>query len=485
MDIAGSSTLLRWSKPQLASVADQLRTPVSVISRDGILLYANRAAARAYGLGIGSLVGRPLLEFIHLEDRPRFQQELLEVVQGRITSGLITYRVKNEISHQWRVFESTADNLLGHPDIEGILVSSRDMTDQLVYQDRLYAAAYHDSLTGLPNRANIESTLGEWMKGRESVSVAFVGIDRFAQITDSLGHGVGDTVFKVFAARICSSVPLSVLVGRQTNGVFVLLFKGTDSVDASEILTRCIEHTSGPISVSGHEFLVNASGGFAFRRSDSTVESLTRDAGLALTHARGAGGGRVVLASERMLESAISRMDLEAEIRHAIERSEFSLALQPIVRLPDRVPVRSEALVRWTVDGVTHLPGEFIQVAEETGLIIPLGDWIIDRAIELAAASGSGPIMVNLSACQLVDPGLPERIGRLLAARGVPPSAVGFEVTESLLIKDFDFAVSALGKIRQLGCKIGLDDFGTGYSSLSYLATVADRLPEDRPDPGY
>ena len=475
MRLTGNPIHVAWVKPRFVSVVDQLLTPVSLVTADGSLLYSNHAAATTLGLGRKWLGGRQILDFVHPDDRTRVRQELRRVANGKPPSLLTRYRIRNEVSNQWRVLESSAVNFLGHPDIEGIVLSSRDLTDELAYQNQLYHAANHDSLTGLPNRANFEGQLEVAIQGSEAISVAFLGIDRFAMIVDSLGPCVGDTVLRTLAARTCSTVPLSVVVGQLSHDGLALLFQGSDAGGAEQCLRQCIASASEPMVIPGHELLIHVSAGVAQRRPNSTAESMLREAGLALSLAKGGGGARVEKASAEMLDAAVARVDLESKIRHAIERTEFSLALQPIVRLADGSPVKSEALVRWRTEGTTRMPGDFIEVAEETGLIIPLGDWIIERAMHIASASPGHRIMVNLSARQLLDPGLPDRIGRLLEAQDLGPSAMGFEVTESLLIQNFDVAVAALSEIRKLGCKIGLDDFGTGYSSLSYLR----RLPID------
>jgi hypothetical protein len=228
-----------------------------------------------------------------------------------------------------------------------------------------------------------------------------------------------------------------------------------------------------PLFIAGHELRLSASAGIARKDVSATGDSLLRDAGLALRRANAYGGGRVELFETEMRNSAIARLELEANLRRALARSDFALALQPVVRLSDTTPVHAEALVRWHAEDRVILPNEFIPVAEETGLIVPLGDWIIDRAAQLASRAPGSHVMVNLSARQLASPGLPERIARVLAVRRLPASSLGFEITETLLIEHFDYTVDVLRAIRQLGCRIGLDDFGTGYSSLSYLR----RLP--------
>jgi diguanylate cyclase (GGDEF)-like protein len=342
-------------------------------------------------------------------------------------------------------------------------------------QRQLRDAAYVDALTSLPNRLSIFEQLEQLMDGPGDIAVAFVGIDRFDLINDSLGHSFGDSVLVSVVGRLQSCLPAGTVLGRLTGDVFVVVIAEATAAHGLSIAWRLLERVGEPLFLGGHELRLSLSAGLAYRDPASTPASLLRDAGLALRRAMSRGGGRVESFLVEMRDEAIARLEIEARMRRAIAHTEFSLEVQPIVRLADATPVCSEALVRWTSGGVAADPRTFIRVAEETGLIVPLGDWIIDRAAQIATRVPGGRIMVNLSARQLGSPGLTERIARVLAARRVPPSALVFEVTETLLVEQFDFAVQTLTAIRQLGCRVGLDDFGTGYSSLSYLR----RLPID------
>jgi diguanylate cyclase (GGDEF)-like protein/PAS domain S-box-containing protein len=464
-----------WHKPRLTAVIDQLLTPVVVLTGESTILHVNRTAAHAIGQEPNWLIGRRILEFVHPEDQSRIRGELLQVASGRPFAGLITYRIRNEVAHQWHVFESTATNLLADPDIEGIVVSSRDITEQVEHERRLHEVAYIDPVTGLPNRTSMEGELDGLMGGDTDLAVAFVGIDRFMLIKDTLGPSVGDSALHALATRIRSAFPSTTIVGRFAGNVIALLLTGADAHEAERLLLQCSGRWSEPMFIAGHEFRLSVSVGVAHRHDGATSESLLRDAGLAHSRAKMSGGGRVEVASAEMLESLINRVELESDIRRALDCSEFTLALQPIVRLADGAPVQSEALVRWHTQGVTREPCAFIPIAEETGLILPLGDWILERALELASRHVGGEIMVNLSARQLAAPGLPDRIRRGLLSHGVPATSIGFEVTETLLMENFEFAVDVINEIRGLGCRIGLDDFGTGYSSFGYLR----RLPID------
>ena len=446
---------------------------MSVVAPDSTLLYVNAAAAHAIGQEPGWLIGRPMLDLVHPDDRARVGRQLREIASGTPSGEATTYRLRGDPNRPWQVFESIADNLLDEPSIGGILVSSRDVTDQQTHERELYEAAYRDPLTGLPNRAKINDQVEAFLTHGIPLAVAFVGIDRFTLINDSLGHTIGDAVLQAVSARVRLSVPATNVVGRFEGDRLVVLIVG--SSDARWLLWRAVQRVGEPLFIAGHELRLSLSAGVAHKDESATTESLLRDAGLALHRAKAQGGGRVQLFETDMREAAIARLELEANLRRAIARSEFSLALQPIVRLADDTPVYAEALVRWNDRGRIVQPQGFIQVAEETGIIIALGDWIIDKAARLALGAPGGEVIVNLSARQLASPGLPQRIARVLAARQLPASALGFEITETLLIEHFDYTVDVLRAIRELGCRVGLDDFGTGYSSLSYLR----RLPID------
>ena len=459
----------------MAAVTDRLLAPVAVVAPDSTLLYINPAAAHAVGADAAWLLGRRMLELVHPEDRERVERGLGAVASGRPTGALTTYRIRAHAAAPWLFFESIADNLLDDPTIAGILVSSRDVTERVNQQMALRVAAYRDPLTRLPNRAQITDELLAAMRDEQAVAVALVGLDRFKVVNDSLGHSAGDHALVTVAARIVDALPPGAVAGRYEGDVFAIVLTGPLAGEAAPLLWRVVERIGEAVFVAGHELRLSSSVGLAERSAAATAESLCRDAGAALHRAKLAGGGCVEQFRGHMRDEALARLELEADLRHAIAREGLALALQPIVRLHDRVAVRAEALARWDRAGDAVAPARFIEIAEETGLIVPLGDWILRRAVELADRAPGGSVSVNLSARQLASPRLPERIARALSAHRVAPARVGFEITESVLVDKFDQAVGVLHAIRDLGCAVGLDDFGTGYSSLSYLR----RLPID------
>ena len=460
----------RWQTEELSLLADRLLAPVAVVAADSTLLYVNPAAARAVGSEPGSLLGRRMIDLVHPDDRERVTRELRQVASGRPRSGVTTYRLRADGARDWRVFESIADNLVDDPTVAGVLISARDITEQRARERDLYEAAFRDPLTGLPSRARVLNDLDVRMGRTSPLTVALIGLDRFQLVNDSLGQTVGDEVLRAIGSRLVTSLLEVGVVGRLHSDVFAVLLEGIDDVEAHALLWRIVERVGEPLFLASREFRLSSSVGVAHRNPAATAESLLHHAGLALHRAKALGRGRVEVFETTMRDQAVARLELEADLRAAITSNELSMVLQPIVRLSDRTAVGAEALLRWDPPYQASIaPDVFIPVAEETGLIVPLGDWTIERAAQLAPHVPGGRISINLSARHLASPGLHERISRILITQRLPGSALVFEVTETLLIEQFQYAVTVLKALRDLGCLVGLDDFGTGYSSLAYL----------------
>ena len=294
--------------------ADRLLAPVIVVAPDSRLLYLNPAAAHAIGREPDELIGRRMLELVHPEDRPRISRQLRTVTSGSPSGGSTTYRLRSDPAGEWRTFESVADNLIDDPNFGGILVSSRDVTDQRAHERELYEAAYRDPLTGLPNRAKISEDLRELMEDETALAVAFLGIDRFNLINDSLGHATGDAVLQAVSARVRSSVPTSSVVGRFGGDLIIVLIIGPAAAEARSILWRTVGRVGEPLFIAGHELRLSSSAGIAGKDAAATADSLLRDAGLALRRANAYGGGRVELFETDMRNSAIARLELEANL---------------------------------------------------------------------------------------------------------------------------------------------------------------------------
>jgi diguanylate cyclase (GGDEF)-like protein/PAS domain S-box-containing protein len=459
----------------IGTVVDRLFVPVVILDPNGTLLYANSAAAGAIGQQPIWIVGLNMLELIHPDDRERIRGQLQNIATSGPAGGLTRYRLRGDSTQEWRVFDSVADNLIDDEVIGGILVTSRDVTEQVTNERKLWDAAFLDELTGLPNRTKFTEALATMMSSDAEFSIAIIGIDRFSLINDSLGHSQGDKVLQIVAHRARAAAPKTTVVGRFAGDLFALLVREATVEECCALAMRVLDSIGQPMFIAGRDLQISASAGVAGKDAARTIESLLSEADLALHHAFAKGGGLVEQCASHMHAAAVARFELEANLRFALDHDELSLALQPIVNLKTSDATCAEALVRWHRYGTTIDPREFIPIAEETGLVVRLADWTLDRAAQLVPHAPGGAVLVNLSARNLAAPGLLERITHVIKQRQIPAYTLGFEVSESLLVENFDYAVKVVRAIKDLGCRVGLDDFGTGYSSFSYLR----RLPID------
>jgi diguanylate cyclase (GGDEF)-like protein/PAS domain S-box-containing protein len=460
---------------EIRTVVDRTSAPIVILERSGVIRYANPAAGWLVGRAPSSMVGANVLAMVHSDDRPRFVQNLAEVVAGRGLGEPVEYRVR-AFGGSTKTILATASNLLDLSSVAGVLVSASDVTDQRAQEYSLRKLALRDPVTGLANRVALADRLALEMSTSRPMAVAFVDVDHFTRINDCLGHTVGDAVLDALGSRIGFSIPAESLASHFGGDTFVVVLSGLDPGRATQLVWDLIGRLANPLFMAGHELSLTASAGLAFGDAASTPESILRDADVALTRSKTRGRGGVEVFTEAMRVEAMDRLAMETDLRYAIERNQMQLHLQPIVSLSSRQTEGSEALLRWTrAHGEQVGPSTFIPLAEETGLIVPLGEWVLGRALAALQSGRTTRVNVNLSPRQLLDPGLPARIERLVSAQGVKPERLSFEVTEEVVIEKFELATATLRRIRRLGCLVGLDDFGVGYSSLSYLR----RLPVD------
>jgi predicted signal transduction protein with EAL and GGDEF domain len=375
-------------------------------------------------------------------------------------------------------------------------------------EDRLVHDASHDPLTGLPNRAlfrdRLEQAFAHARRGGTSFAVLFIDLDRFKVVNDSLGHQAGDSLIVEVARRLQQSLRREDLVSRpasrgpESGGMesgstlarlggdefTVLLTDIRDPSDAIRVGERLQEALRLPFALDGHEVYATASVGIAVSVSDyGSAEELLRDADLAMYRAKALGKARCELYDRTMHEAAMQRLTLETDLRRALQNNEFVVHYQPIVALDSREIAGFEALVRWEKPGCGLVPpGEFIQVAEDTGLIIFIGLWVLREAcLTTKRWHREFPrekpltISINVSARQFAQPELVAQIDQILRETGIDPRTVRLEITESVTMGDAQRAVGVLSELKALGIQLSIDDFGTGYSSLSYL----QRFPLD------
>lgn len=362
-----------------------------------------------------------------------------------------------------------------------LLVSKRkyeDHLEQLVAERtlKLKYLAYHDTLTGLANRSFFEENLTRDLSGTASrLAVLVVTVDRFKAIRDTLGHSLSSSLLRKAADRLGSLAPSGATVARFEGDEFALskICSGPD--DLTAFANDIFEAFRSPFMVGEYEIFVSVSIGISQSPGDGTdPQTLLRNAGAALTDARKQGGNTFQFYTADLHEKAVLRLALENDLRRALKASEFELYYQPKIDLTTKQVVGAEALVRWNHPTLGVVPPlDFITVAEETGLIVPMGEWILRNACEQGKAWHDQGfrlnVAVNLSACQFQQRDLAEKINSIVSDTGFDPAFLNLEVTETSIMNSTELAVKILGDLRQTGIKISIDDFGTGHSSLGYL----------------
>lgn len=335
----------------------------------------------------------------------------------------------------------------------------------------------HDALTGVLNRSEFIDQLGgaasEHAAGGAPYSVLFIDLDRFKLINDTFGHAVGDQMLKQTAQRIVGSIPPRDSIARFGGDEFLLLHCCDEGAEPSlDLASRLVEGLSEPCLIDGHELQVGASIGIAMPMDkNERPEETIRHADLAMYRSKNAGGGRIHLFDVEMAEAARRRLDLQLDLRFALKRNQLTLMYQPIIQLDDHTIVGFEALLRWNhPQRGTINPAEFIPIAEESGLILQIGEWVMRQACH-AAASWPEPIKVavNLSPVQFERDQVIATVMSALASSGLAPDRLELEITESLLLANTVKTMATLHTLRELGVRISMDDFGVGYSSLSHL----------------
>lgn len=354
-----------------------------------------------------------------------------------------------------------------------------DITDRKVLEEQLKHQAFHDPLTGLANRAlfvdRVEHALARGERDGMRVAVLFVDLDDFKTINDSLGHNGGDEVLVAVAGRLRECFRPGDTFARFGGDEFAILVEDTSLSNATSVAYRIVDALGEPFSIGGREVMIHASVGIEFAEAQGTrTDELLRNADVAMYVAKGKGKARYQLFEPSMHTAALRRLEIKADLRRAVEKDEFVLHYQPIVSLNGGALLGMEALVRWNHPERGLLPPlDFISVAEQTGLITPLGRWVLREACRQATkwplSNPSISLSVNVSTTQFQQPGLVEDVANALWDSGLDPSILTLEITESVLVHDTDAVIEKLHRLKDFGVKVAIDDFGTGYSSLGYL----------------
>ena len=433
---------------------------------------------------------------IHPEDRDEVEAELSAHLDGRTEHFESEHRVKHaEGEYRWVLCRGVAirDESGRATRIAG---SQTDVTERRKAEDKLRHDAFHDSLTGVPNRAlfidRVDRLIQMQRRNPErQFTLLYLDLDRFKAINDSLGHPVGDALLIQVAERLEECLRAADTVARLGGDEFGILLPDVDSeTEAKQVANRIRQTLEEPFEVEEHKLFTSASIGILvsdYRYEES--QDLLRDADIAMYHAKGERGQSLALFDTDMRTAIAGDAHLESSLRRAIEREQFMLEYQPIVRVEDETMCGVEALIRWDHPDYGKVPpSEFIPLAEETGLIEPLGRWVREEAcrqlkqwLDAGAFGEEFSMNVNLSPRELTDAGLSEGVEEMLGETGIPPECLQIEITERILISKAEQAVNVFQQLGEMGVNICIDDFGTGYSSLSYLRQFgADTLKVDR-----
>ncbi|MRW86084.1 EAL domain-containing protein [Pseudoduganella sp. FT26W] len=471
----------------------------AVISTDarGRVRYANPAACRLLCADQGEMLGQPINELMRLHDAKNQTGIEHPVLQVLATGGVVRLAAGCTMvrPHAPNVMIEDATSPIRDASgaVSGVVMVFHDVTSAHELQVRVDHLAWHDFLTGLPNRfaaqRHLDQILVEAGAREVPLAVMYLDLDKFKQVNDTLGHAAGDALLVSVAARLRGCFRLIDLVGRQGGDEFVVLMApGTGRADAAQAAERIRAAIVQPHQLDDQEVHIGCSIGIAlYPEHGRSGDELLRHADTALHSAKNAGRNVCRFFNQDLLTSMVERRQMEEALRHALDNMEFELHYQPKVRLDDGALSGCEALLRWHHPqwGWVH-PSRFILCAEESGTIVALGRWVLRQALMQArqwdmAGQSPGAIAVNVSALELAHPGFADHVEEQLDAVGLAPARLQLELTESALMSDMRGAASVLQRLKNLGLTLAIDDFGTGYSSLSYLADLPiDLIKVDR-----
>ena len=449
---------------------------------DNPIIYVNQKFEQITGYGTDETVGQNC-RFLADGDReqPGVDELRLAIQEGREWSGPLRNYKKDGTPFWNELYIAPVRDEKGR--IVNFIGVQKDVTERKVLEEKLAHQAFHDPLTDLPNRSlfldRVDHALKRAARRGDRVAVVFMDLDNFKVVNDSLGHEVGDELLIAVAGRLRSCLRPTDTAARLGGDEFVVLLEDVENPeDGTRVAVRIGEAIRAPLRAGRHDLFVTTSVGVALGGGDGeSAGDLLRNADLAMYRAKDGGKNNYAVFEPLMNEKALKRLGMEAELHRALEKKEFRVYYQPKVSIRTGRILALEALVRWEHPERSLMsPAEFIPLAEETGLIIPLGRWVLEQSCRQLAEwqklYPSDPplgMSVNLSAAQFKRPDLGLSVAEVLRQTGLDPRTLALEITESMMVEDVEAALATLKELKSLGIKIAVDDFGTGYSSLSYL----------------
>ncbi|WP_260615486.1 bifunctional diguanylate cyclase/phosphodiesterase [Microbispora sp. KK1-11] len=498
VETAGMRRLVDVGEQQLRRLAENTGDVVLVCDPGGVIQEVGPGLETTYGYCPEDLAFRPIFDYIHPEDLPAVQA-LLDRMTDEDDDGpeqeggtRISCRFR-AADGTWRPTESVAARHVRDDDL--VLVTIRDLSDQVALRNQVTHLTFHDGVTGLPNRAYFEERARDVLtrRGAGGTAVIFLDLDGFTSVNDSVGHASGDHLLGQAARRLRSAVRADDTLARWGGDEFAVLLEGGASggadaqtaIDLAERLVRAVSNE--PFRVADRDIALTASVGVAFAEEDLPPGDLLRNADVAMSRAKELGGRRVEVFATHMHADVLRRLEIASDLQRALLENQFAIEYQPVVDLATSRVTAVEALVRWWRGSTFVPPEQFLGPAEDTGIIVPLSEWILREACrEVAAWRASSwdiGLALNLSARQIMAPRFVETVAEALSESGLPASALTLEVIEEMLVEDAGEMISRLSELRTLGVRLAIDDFGTGYASLAFLR----QLPVDmiKIDPSF
>jgi diguanylate cyclase (GGDEF)-like protein/PAS domain S-box-containing protein len=466
------------SRDYLNQVIASISDAVLLTRPDGTITRVNPAAERLLGQTAAELKGQSLTDLVADGQQAGFS---LAEARSRTRETTLRSATGADVPVSWTCAEIAADD----PALKGFVITARNISERKIAEQRIRYLARIDSLTKVPNRMQfqhlLQRAIARARRGEHRLALIYLDVDKFKEINDTFGHAAGDLCLETLTDRLRSILPDSSVIGRLAGDEFAVILDNLDPARnlRAEVVatTRLLQETiTEPIHYQGHQLYVSTSAGIALYPTDgNNVIDLIRNADAALYRAKRQGGGALEVYHADMNAAAVERLMLKSRLRKAFEKNELRVHYQPKVSLRDGSIAGAEALVRWELqDRGIVLPSEFIPLAEESNLILQIGEWVLDRVCTdyqdwAGSAAHAGRVSVNLSLRQLKQRDFLARVQSIYARHAVMPSNLELEITETTLMEDPKRTLHLLNELHRLGLRLAIDDFGTGYSSLSAL----------------